>query len=375
MKIVLAAGIFPPDIGGPARYATMLVDGLPREGISVTVVPYHSVRTYPKLLRHLAYAYRLWRASKGAAAIYALDPISVGVPAAMVAYLRQLPLVVRLGGDYAWEQGVQRFGVTDTLDVYTAQPQTAAWPVRVLAGIQRLVVRRAVAVVLPSQYLRSVVATWGVAADRLHVIYSAHTVPDLSLDRDAVRADLGFVGPTLVSIARLTPWKGMDTLIRVVAARQTRGETVSLVIGGDGPERARLEALARELGVSDQVRFMGALTFAEVMRPVRAADIFLLDTAYEGLSHQLIEVMAIGTPIITTPVGGNPELLTHEEQALLVPVGDVAAYDEAITRLLSDESLAARLVASAKERAAGFAATDAVPQIAQLLRTVTGNTH
>ena len=374
MRIVLAAGLYPPDIGGPSRYAHMLATELPAEGIVVTVVPYGEVRQYPKLFRHVIYAYRLWRASRGASAVYALDPISVGVPAAIVSYLRQLPLVVRLGGDYAWEQGVQRFGVTDTLDEYTAHPQTARWPVRVLAGIQSKVVRRAVAVILPSQYLRSVVATWGVSAERLHVIYSAHTVPSLPVDRETVRADFNFTGPTLVSIARLTPWKGMDTLIRVVAKRQERGEATQLVIGGDGPERGRLEVLARELGVTDQVRFVGALSFDAVFAVVRAADVFLLDTAYEGLSHQLIEVMAIGTPIVTTPVGGNSELLTDEKDALLVSVGDVAAYDAAITRLLADDNLRYMLTTAAKARAATFSSTDAIPRVAQLLRHTTGNT-
>ena len=108
MKILLAAGIFPPDIGGPATYAQMLDDELPKVGIDVTVVPYGLVRSLPKAIRHLAYMRLLWKESKGCSVIYALDPMSVGVPARLVAVLKRKKFVVRLGGDYAWEQGVQR---------------------------------------------------------------------------------------------------------------------------------------------------------------------------------------------------------------------------------------------------------------------------
>ncbi len=100
----------------------------------------------------------------------------------------------------------------------------------------------------------------------------------------------------------------------------------------------------------------------------------MLNTAYEGLSHHLIEAMALGTPIVTTPVGGNPELITDCVEGLLVPVNDVAALDAAVSRILQDASLRERLSAAGQTKAASFAATDAIPQIAQLLRQLTGNT-
>lgn len=373
MKILLAAPLYPPDIGGPARYAEMIATHLPHEGIEVVVVPYLKVRHVPKVFRHLVYTWWLWQACRGVSLVYALDGMSVGVPAATVAFLRGLPLVVRLGGDYAWEQGVQRFGVTTTLDEYTKHPHEVGWPVRVMAGMQQQVVKRAAAVVLPSQYLRNIVATWGVAAEKLHVIYSAHTVTPLSDSRNDLRAQLGFADHTIVSISRLTPWKGMSELLDMMVERKARGEATKLVIGGDGPERPHLEAKIKTLGLESSVRLVGALSFHDVFRYVTAADIFVLNTAYEGLSHHLIEALALGTPIVTTPVGGNPELITHEQEGLVVPVNDVRALDEAVSRILTDASLATRLVTAGIAKAATFAAADAVPQIAQLLREITGS--
>jgi glycosyltransferase involved in cell wall biosynthesis len=162
----------------------------------------------------------------------------------------------------------------------------------------------------------------------------------------------------------------MATIIRVMAARQARGLGGTLLIGGDGGERTRLEALAAELGVTPVVRFLGAIPLHQVPEVIAAADVFLLDTAYEGLSHQLLEVMAAGVPIITTPVGGNVELITHEVEGLLVPVGDIAAYDQAIDRLLDDEALRTNMVAHAKLKAAQFAGHDAVAALAKRLENL-----
>jgi hypothetical protein len=142
--VVIAAGLYPPDVGGPATYAAMLVKQLPGYGYDVVVVPFHAVRTYPKLLRHLMYTWQLWRATPRRATLLALDGVSVGLPALLVSRMRHARLLVRLGGDFAWEQGRQRFGVTDTLDDFTATPKSQYhWPVRLLAWVQTLVVKRA----------------------------------------------------------------------------------------------------------------------------------------------------------------------------------------------------------------------------------------
>lgn len=370
MKILLAAGLYPPDIGGPATYAELVVTELPRRGIEVVVIPYGVVRKVPKIFRHLTYTGKLWRASRYADVIFALDPMSVGVPARIVSWLRRKPLVVRLGGDYVWEQGVQRFGITDTLDVYTVGTHSRPFTVRLLARIQTWVTRGAVAVILPSEYLKRIVLTWGIAPEHAHVVYSAVTPCHVTETRADIRTDYGLVSPVLVSIARLTPWKGFRALVDVIARRVAQGDIATLVIGGDGPDRAALEHYVQERDVSEYVRFTGALTQAEVFRYIKAADIFVLNTAYEGLSHQLQEVMSIGTPIITTPIGGNPELITDGVEGLLVPVDDVAGFDAAIDRLLADADLCDDMTVAARARLQHFTTETSLSTLVTLLTSV-----
>ena len=368
MRILLAAGIYPPDIGGPATYARFIADELPHHTIAVTVVPYRSVRHVPKIFRHGAYFLRLLRSVRDVDLVYALDPVSVGLPALLVAKLYRKPFLLRLGGDYAWEQGSQRFGITTTLDEYTVHTVGRSFPVRVLAWLQRLVAVRAKVVIVPSAYLGHIVATWGVAKENIQVIHSAPRPLLITRSQQEIREKLGYRGEVLVSAARLTPWKGMSTLISLVRRRRDRGIDTSLVIVGDGPERLKIETQAHELDVTAHVHCVGTRSKSELGEIIKAADVFILNTAYEGLSHQLLEVMSIGTPIITTAVGGNPELITDQVEGLLVAVNDITGYDVAVDTFINHADRRERCIVAAKLKIAAFDPEQALLDLVTVLR-------
>ena len=109
-KILIATGLYPPDIGGPATYVCMLEKELPAHGIECVTVPFTHVRHLPKIVRHVVYFWKLVKEARAMDAVYAQDPVSVGVPALLVSFIFRKPFLIRLGGDYAWEQGQQRFG-------------------------------------------------------------------------------------------------------------------------------------------------------------------------------------------------------------------------------------------------------------------------
>lgn len=108
MRIIIATGIFPPEVGGPALYAKGVKEALEAEGHEAPAILFGGLRKYPSGLRHLLYAFKLFRASRGADAIFAFDSYSVGVPAAFVGMLLHVPVVVRIGGDFVWESYVER---------------------------------------------------------------------------------------------------------------------------------------------------------------------------------------------------------------------------------------------------------------------------
>jgi glycosyltransferase involved in cell wall biosynthesis len=149
-------------------------------------------------------------------------------------------------------------------------------------------------------------------------------------DRAAAKAALGVAGPLLVAAGALIRGKGQHLAIEALA--DIAGATLILV--GDGPERARLEALARTRGVAARVRFLGVRPHAELPGLLAAADVTVLPTVSEGLANVWIESLACGTPVVTSDVGGAREAIDRPEAGRLVP-RDAAAIAAAISDLLA----------------------------------------
>jgi glycosyltransferase involved in cell wall biosynthesis len=363
MNVLIATGLYPPEIGGPATYALLLEDEFPKKGVKVAIVPFGWVRHYPKIIRHIVYAYKLWQESRDADVIYALDPISVGIPALVVATLRRKKFLIRLGGDYAWEQGRGRFGLTETLDEYLTGNLK-----RPLVTLQSFVTKRATKVVAPSEYLKSVIVKWGVKPANIVVIYSALYPLSVEGTKEEIHDQLSFTNPTIVSAGRLVPWKGFEVLIEVVAKLKEKYPEITLVIAGDGEEQDTLMAKAEAEDITPHVRFVGRISKDALGASIKGADVFVLNTAYEGLSHQLIEVMDLGTPIVTTTAGGNPELITNDVSGILVPFNDADALQTAIVRILEHPETSSRMVQSARARSREFSQAAMIEKIEAVLR-------
>lgn len=369
MRVLIATGLFPPDIGGPATYSAMLLEELPKKGISVTIAAFGRVRHLPKVIRHFVYFFHLLIAGRSADMIYAQDPVSVGLPALLASRILRKPLVLRVPGDYAWEQGMQRFGVSGTLDEFS-KSGSKSWRVQVLRKIESFVARHARKIIVPSEYLRSIVKEWGIHAAKIKVVYNAHAAPKSIEGKSVLRERLSLSGTILVSIGRLVPWKGFATLIELVPALERFYPDVHLFIIGDGPERSLLDKKIRAAHLEGKVSLLGRLPQAVALNYVRAADLFVLNTSYEGFSHQLVEVMSMETPIVTTEVGGNPELITHRENGLLVPYDDRIALLEAIKEVLKDEKLAKRLSKHAFDSLKAFNQDELVDKLVKELQSL-----
>lgn len=369
MKILIATGLYAPEIGGPATHTALLEVELPKHAIDAVVYPFSSVRKYPKIVRHIVYTFGLMRRAKGASVMYALDPVSVGLPALIAARLTGTRFVLRVAGDYAWEQAVQRFGVTMLLDEFSARKSEQPFSVRILMRIESFVAHHAAEVVVPSNYLKQIVMGWGVPEEKITTIYNAFTPPVIPEEREALRNTFGYTDFVIVSAGRLVPWKGFAALIDALKELRDEGVAVSLAIAGDGPDQDALMARAQERDIADHVRFFGRLPQEELMRAIKGADIFALNTGYEGFSHQLLEVMALSVPVVTTPKGGNPELVEEEVTGLLVPYDDRAAIVGAVRRLVQDPDLRARLARAAYARAHSFTVPRMVEDIAKVLKS------
>jgi glycosyltransferase involved in cell wall biosynthesis len=346
MKLVIATPLYPPELGGPATYAKLLSEHLPEAGDDVDLVKFSSVRHLPKVVRHVSYYWKVLRAARGADLILALDPVSVGFPALLAARTLAKPFVVKVVGDFAWEQGKQRFGVTASLDEFVKETPAHS-RVGFLRSIQTYVARRAECVIVPSNYLKGIVTAWGISPEKISVIYNSVELPEISIRSAHEKA------AQIVSVGRFVPWKGMEALIDAVAEVRKEIPDVSLRLVGDGPDKALLERKGKEL-LGNAIMFTGPLSHEETLRTMKYADIFVLNSSYEGLSHTVIEALMLGNTIVVSDAGGNPELIHDGENGLVVQTGDTPALVAALMKLLKDESLRARLGARAQESSARF---------------------
>ncbi len=335
MKILLATGLYPPEVGGPATYTKQLEDALPKHGIEVAVLPFRSVRSLPPGVRHIAYFLKCVRVAKRVDVVYAQDAVSVGLPACLAARFARKTFIVRIPGDYAWEQARQRWGVSDGLDPF--QTKRYRWRVEMLRKLQKYVVLSARMVIVPSDYMKRVVSGWlpPAANERVHTIYSSVVLPEHIQERMRTGNFL------VVSSGRPVPWKHFDAIERVVA--QEPGWQFFLVSG-----------VPRTEGLSW----------------VKAADVYVLNSTYEGLSHALVEAMLLETPVVATDVGGNPELIRNGVDGVLIPPGDEAALRAALQDIAGHPEAARERARSALERAQAFTPETTVRQLVTLLQTL-----
>lgn len=155
---------------------------------------------------------------------------------------------------------------------------------------------------------------------------------------------------SLLCVGRLTPAKGQHLILDALATLRERGLSASLTLVGEGPDRASLEQHCLRLGLSDQVRFTGALNQDEVRPLYHSHHAFILPSFAEGIPVVLMEAMASGLPCITTRIAGIPELIEHEHSGLLSFASDVTSLCDNIQRLAQDDALRLSLCENGREK-------------------------
>jgi glycosyltransferase involved in cell wall biosynthesis len=348
VKVLIVSGIWPPDVGGPASHAPEVAGWLREQGHEVEVVvtadgapapeayPVRWVsRSLPPGVRHAAATRLVAARARHADVVYSTGMFG---RSSLGALLARTPLVLKLTADPAFERARRRGLVAGEVGDFQAG---GGGPLgKVLRAARDRAVARAAHIVCPSGFMRDLVVSWGVPAERVTLLPNA--APRMT---EARTFDPG-PHPVLAFAGRLTAQK--DLGVALAALRELDG--VRLLIAGDGPERARLEAAAGE-----RVEFLGPLPRAEVLGLLRAADAAILTSAWENFPHGVVEALAVGTPVIATRTGGVAEVVVDGENGLLVEPGDAVAFADAVRRYLADDDLRARLRAAAVSSVAAYA--------------------
>lgn len=163
--------------------------------------------------------------------------------------------------------------------------------------------------------------------------YIPNIVNNIFLDKNAIKKRNDKF--QFINIALATDKKAQKNIIHAISSRFKGNKNIKLVIGGDGPELEPLKQLASNLGISDQVQFLGNLTREQVLTAMSQADAFVLSSRYETFGVVVIEALALGLPVIATRCGG-PESIVREQDGLLVPVDDIESLGAAMQTLVEN---------------------------------------
>lgn len=345
MNLILVTSIFPPEIGGPATYASEILKRFAAKGQQVKIV------TLPKrpvklkfvgfIYNHLALLVSVLKSSKGCKLIYAMNPAYIGLIAFVAARLTGKSVVLRFVGDAAWESAFGSKETKKNLEDFLKSPEGGI-NIKILLILQKFVLSKTDKIIVPSHFLKEVLVNYYRIDDRkVKVIYNSIDLKEYQ--KPPLEASYSFSKPKLITVGRLVRHKRVDGIIEAVRKIVDEYPQIGLLIVGDGPERGNLEKLSQELGIDGKVRFYGKVTHKQMITLLAEAGIFVLNSVYEGLPHAVLEAMACKTPVIATNIRGTDEVVKDGVTGLLVSPDNSNDLVEKLALLLKDKELRERL--------------------------------
>lgn len=368
MKICIFTETYYPVVGGGETQARLLAEGLITNGHSVIVL---TRRSDAALRQHEYY---------GAVSVSRLTPVGsgqlkkwgllfsslpalvrlrdqydlifvsgyriIGLTAVLVGKLFRKPVVLKadsqgeMSGEF-FESGLRKFGIS-----------RSSLPFRLFLGFRNVLLKKADAFSAIAPEIASEWTSSRVPLNKIHLIPNGVDTALFSPVNDEQKAFLRekLKLPQAATIAiytgRLVSYKGLPLLLKVWNEIRCRQENVILLLAGIGGLdihncEAQLHNYVRSAGLEENVLFLGSVE--NIPEYLQAADLFVFPTENDAFPSSLIEAMACGLPIVTTPVGAIKTIVAHQETGLIVQPGNPQQLYEALVAIVSDKTLASRM--------------------------------
>ncbi len=386
MRVLITTPVFPPDLGGPATYVPSVARFLHERGHDVRVLAFcsdPSPQGYPFSIeaisggslpgRYLRAAKKVFTAAKDVDVVYVNEHLAF--LHVLAARLRRKPVVIRIMVDGSWEIA-HRKGWCDGDGIVAYQGKRYGLRVALTRALQRRWWSWCTHIISCSEFLRQIlIQTYKVPSKKVQRIFNAYHGPrveSIQENQEQARAALGLDQERryALTICRLMGWKRVDGIIDALVGLP---EDVDLLVAGEGDMQEGWAAHASSLGLGKRVHFVGNVPHAQIPLYIRAANVFVLNSEYEGLSHTLLEVLYLGTPIIASGVCGNPEVVEDGVNGLLVDPQDPMTLHHALKRLLENPALGERFVANGLKRKADFDREGTFTQVEAVLVGAAGH--
>lgn len=323
-RVLIAAGIYPPDPGGPATHARFAYEEFPKAGVDTTLRAFRAVRHLPPGIRHVAYFFQVFFSAFGADAIYAYDAVSAGFPAAVASLVLNRKFIVRIGGDRLWEWAFERGYTNEPLSRFYAE---GLYSRLFLFGVIRWVLRRADVLVVPSVHTANLYREkYGVKKERVVVVENPTFEKIESIPPEGA--------PKLIFSSRLVSYKNLSFVIRSLKTLKDEGLFFEFCILGDGPERQTLEKLVKELNLESVVRFLGAVSRDEVQRITKGSYLSLAPALTEFHPNYVLDGVSYGKPFLVSRENAFP---FEVPELFLFDPRNSQEFEEKLRYLLGEE--------------------------------------
>ncbi len=304
LKILIATGIFPPDIGGPATYARVLCDELPKFGCEVRVATYFSEqipnskfqiyrinRNQNIIFRYFKYFWQVFKLAGWADAVYAHDLVSVGLPCATVKLIKpKIRLSVRLGGDFLWEKAYNNGWTNKPLREYYKQPKN--FKEKIFLLIYKFVLAKCDKVIFSTDWQKKIYEKYlNVNPDKAIVIFNAF--PESINSSKFFNKD---ENKSILFAGRLIKLKNLDKIIKVVADIQN----ISFIIIGKGPEKNNLAEKIKGLNIKDRIVFKETMPQKELDREISSSYLVIIPSITEISPNLALECIGLRKPVLVT---------------------------------------------------------------------------
>lgn len=335
-KILIPTGIYPPDIWWPASYIPKIATRLLRDGIDCKVITYSNVdfdKEYDNLwfqvLRVKRSKFFIWNYLKfflvtlkhwrDVDLIYLQDYFSAGIPIFFANLFLRKKIVTKVVWIFSWEQSMNRGITKDVLDTYITKKQI--FYIEIVKRIEKFLLRNSDQLITPSEYMRNLLINFWINDNKIKVIYNSFDrIKFDTINKLNEKKDLWFWDKKVyLSIWRLVKWKNFDLLIKEFE----KIEDSILLIAWSWPLYAELERLIDSTNQQEKVFLLWSLTKKDLYNYYQIADIFVLISSYEGMSHALIEAMSMNLYIISSNILANTETLDWYNKKRIIELDNI----------------------------------------------------
>lgn len=314
-KIVIATGIFPPDIGGPATYSYSLAPELVKLGYKVAIVTYgdnkiknyelkinnseieiHNIYRHQNIIkRYCLYFLEIWKLTGDTGIIYALDIMSAGLPSVIVAKLRGKKAVFRTGGDFLWEKAIQKNWTALPLEKYYEAHKNL--PEKFYFLLCRIILKSFKEIIFSTELQARIYKRfYRVPEEKIKFIKNAFEISEGS-------NGIGNFSNSIIFAGRLIKLKNIDRLITAFK-KISSDKNIKLHIFGNGPEEDHILELIKAQSLNDQVFLHNRISHQELINVIKSCLFVIVPSLTEISPNLALECIALGKPVILTKENG-----------------------------------------------------------------------